>query len=75
VTIGISTTSTVPHPITTAERDAAYRVSFADAREFSKISKFVAACRQQWPGARIVLRADADADEHTKPPGDENPTT
>jgi hypothetical protein len=26
------------------------------AQEFHQIKKFVAACRQQWPGAKIVLR-------------------
>jgi hypothetical protein len=31
------------------------------AREFHQIQKFVAACRRQWPGARIVLRPDHDA--------------
>jgi hypothetical protein len=28
------------------------------AEEFHQISKFVAACRQRWPGAKIVLRPD-----------------
>jgi hypothetical protein len=28
------------------------------AREFQEITQFVAACRQQWPGAMIVLRPD-----------------
>lgn len=32
----------------------------ADAQEFYQIRRFVAACRQQWPGARIVLRPDQD---------------
>jgi hypothetical protein len=27
-----------------------------DAQEFHQIKKFVAACRRQWPGAKIVLR-------------------
>jgi hypothetical protein len=27
-----------------------------DAQEFHQIKKFVAACRQQWLGAKIVLR-------------------
>jgi hypothetical protein len=26
------------------------------AQEFHQIQKFVAACRRQWPGAKIVLR-------------------
>ena len=30
--------------------------AFENAREFQKIQKFAAACRQQWPGAKIVLR-------------------
>ena len=33
----------------------------AAAQEFRQIQKFVAACRRQWPGARIVLRPDHDA--------------
>jgi hypothetical protein len=32
-----------------------------DAQEFHRIKEFVAACRRQWPGARIVLRPDHDA--------------
>lgn len=30
------------------------------AREFHQIQKFVAACRRQWPGAKICLRPDHD---------------
>jgi hypothetical protein len=30
----------------------------SDAREFCQIQRFVAACRQHWPGAKIVLRPD-----------------
>jgi hypothetical protein len=30
----------------------------ADAQKFHQITKFVAACRRQWPGAIIVLRPD-----------------
>jgi hypothetical protein len=30
----------------------------ANAREFQRIQKFAAACRRQWPGAKIVLRPD-----------------
>jgi hypothetical protein len=29
-----------------------------DAQEFHRITKFVAACRRQWPGAMIVLWPD-----------------
>jgi hypothetical protein len=32
----------------------------SDAREFYQIQKFVAACRRQWPGAKIVLRPNQD---------------
>jgi hypothetical protein len=35
------------------------------AHEFHQIKKFVAACRQQWPGAKIVLRPN----ESGPPPG------
>jgi hypothetical protein len=31
-----------------------------DAQEFCQIQRFVAACRQQWPGAKIVLRPKQD---------------
>ena len=31
------------------------------AQGFHQIKKFAAACRRQWPGARIVLRPDHDA--------------
>jgi hypothetical protein len=31
-----------------------------DAQEFFQIQRFVAACRQQWPGAKIVLRLNQD---------------
>jgi hypothetical protein len=31
---------------------------WSDAQEFNLIKRFVAACRQQWPGAKIVLRPD-----------------
>jgi hypothetical protein len=30
----------------------------ANAQEFLQITKFIAACRRQWPGAMIVLRPD-----------------
>ena len=30
------------------------------AHEFQQITKFVAACRRQWPGAIVVLRPDDD---------------
>ncbi len=48
---------------------------FENAREFQKIQKFAAACRQQWPGAKIVLRpneggASPGADG---PPNPQNP--
>ncbi len=33
----------------------------SDAQEFSQIQRFVAACRQQWPGAKIVLRPNQNA--------------
>ena len=36
------------------------QAAFEDAREFQKIQKFIAACRQQWPGAKIVLRPNED---------------
>jgi hypothetical protein len=32
----------------------------SDAQEFFQIQRFVAACRQQWPGAKIVLRPKQD---------------
>jgi hypothetical protein len=32
----------------------------SEAREFLQIQQFVAACRQQWPGAKIVLRPNQD---------------
>ena len=32
----------------------------AAAQEFHQIQKFAAACRLQWPGAKIVLRPDSD---------------
>jgi hypothetical protein len=32
----------------------------SDAQEFILIKRFVAACRQQWPGAKIVLRPNQD---------------
>jgi hypothetical protein len=32
----------------------------SDAQEFFQIQRFVAACRQQWPGAKIVLRPNHD---------------
>ena len=55
---------TNPHNIpTTIERDAARRAGFANGAEFHRIQKFAAACRQQWPGARIVLRANEDQQE------------
>jgi hypothetical protein len=29
-------------------------------QEFHQIKKFVAACRRQWPGAKVTLRPDRD---------------
>jgi hypothetical protein len=48
------------------------RAEDADAQEFHQIQKFVAACRRQWPGAKIVLRPDsaptgANAPSNLKP--------
>ena len=50
------------------------RSEMSDAREFLQIHRFVAACRQQWPGAKIVLRPNhgvasigADAPTNPKP--------
>jgi hypothetical protein len=34
--------------------------TFEDAREFKQIQKFAAACRRQWPGAKIVIRPNKD---------------
>jgi len=31
-------------------------LEMSEAQEFFQIQRFVAACRQQWPGAKIVLR-------------------
>jgi hypothetical protein len=49
-------------PITGAQaRTRTPEQQFADvvaAQEFYRITKFVAACRRQWPGATIVLRPD-----------------
>jgi len=45
------------------------QAAFEDAREFQKIQKFAAACRQQWPGATIVLRPN----EGDAPPGADAP--
>ena len=36
------------------------RSEMSDAHEFLEIQRFVAACRQQWPGAKIVLRPNQD---------------
>jgi hypothetical protein len=36
------------------------QASFEDAREFQKIQEFAAACRRQWPDAKIVLRPNED---------------
>jgi hypothetical protein len=49
-------------------------------REFEQIQKFVAACRRQWPGAKIVLwpnddasiGADAPINPNTHPKESEN---
>ena len=30
------------------------------AQEFHQIKRFVAACRRQWPGAKIMLRPNED---------------
>jgi hypothetical protein len=38
------------------------------AQEFRQIKKFAAACRRQWPGAKIVLRPDSDRGRESKPP-------
>jgi hypothetical protein len=35
-------------------------LEMSDAQEFFQIQRFVAACRQQWPGAKIVLRPEQD---------------
>ena len=35
-------------------------LEMSDAQEFFQIQRFVAACRQQWPGAKIVLRPNKD---------------
>jgi hypothetical protein len=51
------------------ERDAAYRASRADGHEYSKVLNFVAACRQQWPGACIVLRPEEESPLATLPDG------
>jgi hypothetical protein len=34
--------------------------------EWKHIQQFVAACRRQWPGAKIVLRPDTDAASRCK---------
>lgn len=34
----------------------------SNAQEFFHIQQFVAACRQQWPGAKIVLRPNQDGE-------------
>jgi hypothetical protein len=36
-------------------------LEMSDAQEFFQIQRFVAACRQQWPGAKIVLRPNHGA--------------
>ena len=55
----------------------------SDAHEFLQIHRFVAACRQQWPGAKIVLRpnygvastgADAPINPKPAPQGKDNET-
>jgi len=49
--------------IPTSTNDAGKPVATdkSDAQEFFQIQRFVAACRQQWPGAKIVLRPNTDA--------------
>ncbi|MGO9046169.1 MAG: hypothetical protein ACLQFW_04670 [Xanthobacteraceae bacterium] len=48
-----------------AQRRPAFRTpeqryaEMLDAQEFHQIKKFVAACRRQWPGAKIVLRPES----------------
>jgi hypothetical protein len=37
-----------------------------EVAELKQIQKFVAACRRQWPGAKIVLRSDTDAASRCK---------
>jgi hypothetical protein len=36
------------------------RAEMGDAHEFFQIQRFAAACRLQWPGAKIVLRPNQD---------------
>jgi hypothetical protein len=40
----------------------------SDAQEFYRIQKFVAACRRQWPGAKIVLRSGGAQTGANAPP-------
>ena len=40
-----------------------YLSKMSEAREFFQIQQFVAACRQQWPGAKIVLRPNQDGNQ------------
>ena len=44
----------------------------SDAREFFQIQQFVAACRQQWPGAKIVLRSGGTQTGANAPPNNGN---
>ena len=44
------------------------------AQEFHRIAKFAAACRRQWPGAKIVLRPNQDgAAAGASAPPNQNP--
>ncbi len=52
-------------PAQAAERR---RAEDADAQEFHRIQKFVAACRRHWPGATIVLRPDGAPTGANAPP-------
>jgi hypothetical protein len=43
----------------------------ANLFEFREIQKFTAACRKQWPGAKITLRPDSSfVRQHENPPMD-----
>jgi hypothetical protein len=43
------------------------------AQEFHQITKFVAACRRQWPGSMIVLRPNEDGAPQVQAPPIQNP--
>jgi hypothetical protein len=42
----------------TATQTPEQRADVIAAQEFHQLQKFAAACRRQWPGAKIVLRPD-----------------